>query len=141
MTIRQQPVTSRIKRILLVALVSSTLFMTLFLVACVDDKQAIEDTISEFIIAFDDQEFSHCLELYSNRLRLSEGDTNLLQQLHDERAWDFNVSLKSMGEPQISGANAVVWIDYQTGLLQTVNTKQIHLVKENDEWKIDNIWQ
>jgi hypothetical protein len=134
-------VTSRIQRVLLVALVSSTLFSTLFLVACVDDNQAIEDTITEFIVAFDDQQFSRCLELYSSRLRFSEGDTNLLQRLHDERAWDFNVSLKSIGEPQISGVNAVVWIDYQTGLLQTVNTKQIYLTKENGEWKIDNIWE
>jgi len=121
---------------------ASILVPTLLFAACSkNDNQAIEDTIRGFFAAYSSQEFSHCLELYSHSLRLSEGDKNIIQWLQHQREWDGSFALKSIGTPVMNKTTATVWVDFETEPYRTVYSWQIYLARENGEWKIGNFWE
>ncbi len=46
-----------------------------------NDEQSIKETVTEFFYAYENKEFSRCLEFFSSRLRSSVGDANLIEEL------------------------------------------------------------
>ena len=123
-----------------VCLTLVTIFVSLLVLSsgCViDNNKAVKDTVTSFFNAYQNREFSRCLDLFSERLRDSRGDNNLVNEMQSDRFWAGNVKLRSMGEPTFEGKKASIWVDYET-LFGVVNTIQFTLVKEGSMWKIDD---
>lgn len=117
-------------------------FLLLGLSACGPaDSQAIEDAVTGFLDAYQNREYSRCLDYYSLSTRTSVGDETLLDELQFSVFWSGVKKLKSMGEPRISGRNATLYVDLTDLLGITVTTVQFRLVKENSGWRIEGISQ
>jgi len=108
-------------------------------VACgINDEQAIVSTVTNFYEAYQNREYSRCIEYISSRLRNSEGDRNVMNSLQSGRLWSGFVQLKSVGNPKISGNTARVWVDIEK-ILGLVTSTEVSLIKEGGSRKIDNL--
>ncbi len=105
------------------------------------DSQAIEDTVTGFLDAYQNREYSRCLDYYSASTRTRVGDETLVDELQFGVFWSGIKQLKSMGEPRIDGRNATLYVDLTDLLGITVVTWQFRLVKEGSTWKIDSMTQ
>jgi hypothetical protein len=104
--------------------------------AClVGDRVAVEDTVVGFFSAFEQSEYSRCLDFISQRQRNDKGDQYWISEFQSQRFWDGKATLRSMGEAQIGGRTATIRVDVE-GLSGIVNSVQVHLVKEKDHWMI-----
>lgn len=127
---------NRRRLIVVLAMVVMLVMLTMSLSACLmGDRVAIEDTLAGFFSAFEQKEYSRCLDFISQRQRNDKGDQYWISEFQSERFWDGNATLRSMGEAQIGVRTATVWVDVE-GLPGIVNRVTVHLVKENDYWMI-----
>ena len=114
---------------------ASIICITAFSTACrVDNSLEIKNTITAFYNAFQNKEYSHCLEFISESQRATKGDRDIIDIIQGGRV--FFVQLKSIGEPKISGNSAIIWIDAEF-LNGMVLSQEISLIKEGNSWKID----
>ena len=114
---------------LLIVLVSGAL-------ACaVTDEEAIQQTVTGFFTAYENREYSRCLEFLSERLKAGTGEAEIIETLRTAQALGDFTKLKSMGELEIGSTTATVWVDIE-GFAGIVKTVQVSLVKEDGEWKI-----
>jgi hypothetical protein len=104
-------------------------------VSCAPTKTQINEVVTNFITAYQNEQYSECLDYLSNHLRTAIGDQTLINRMQFKRLFSGSAQLKSIGEPSINGNIATVWVDTQ-GLIGT-NTTQLTLLKENGHWKID----
>jgi len=101
------------------------------------DGEAIQETTSEFINAFLNDQFSRCLDFMADSRRDIEGDISLIDWLYARRMIRDIAIILYIGEPTIAGTTATLWLDVKSAL-GIVSTIQISLVKEGDEWRIYN---
>ncbi len=104
--------------------------------ACaVTDEEAIQQTVTGFFTAYENREYSRCLEFLSERLKASAGEEEIIETLRTAQALGDFTKLKSMGELKVGSTTATVWVDIE-GFADIVKTVQISLVKEGGEWRI-----
>jgi hypothetical protein len=122
-----------LKGILLV----STLLVSIGTSSCAANAQdSIQDTVTQFVVAYQGQQYSRCLDYVSQRLRDSSGDQALINRMQVARLFSGTAQLKSVGQPSISGSTGTVWVDME-GLLGMTNTVKLSLIREKGRWKID----
>lgn len=112
------------------------LAVSIFSVACTNDKSAINEVTVGFVSAYQNQQYSLCLDYLSNRFRTSTGDQSLINRMQLARLFSGTSKLKNIGEPTLNGDSAKVWVDIE-GLLGFTNSVQLSFLRENGEWKID----
>ena len=106
--------------------------------ACaVTDEEAIQQTVTGFFTAYENREYSRCLEFLSERLKASLGEEEVIDRLRTAQFLGDFTKLKSMGELKIGSTTATIWVDTE-GFLDIVKTVQVSLVKEDGIWKINN---
>jgi hypothetical protein len=121
------------KSITLLALLILLVFSSL---ACtVTDEEAIQRTVTGFFTAYQNREYSRCLEFLSEELKASLGEEEIIERLRTAQFLGDFTSLKSMGEFKIGTTQATVWVDIE-GFAGIVKTTQLTLVKEGDNWRI-----
>ena len=125
-----------LKKRLYLVLMALFVLLNAFTLSCVNNDQAIKDAVTDFITAYQNQEYSRCLDYLSNRLRSSEGDQKLINRMQLTRLFSGSSNLKNIGQPSIDGKTAKVWIDIE-GLLGFTNTVELSLIKEDGKWRID----
>ena len=126
------------KKILMLVLIMVSCVVVLPVSCGINDKQAIVSTVTNFYDAYQNREYSRCIEYLSDRLRNSTGDRNVISSLQTGRLWSGFVKLNNIGDPKITGKTARVWVDIEI-LLGLVKSSEISLIKEGIRWKIDNI--
>ena len=106
--------------------------------SCVNDAQSIETVVTDFMTAFEKREYSRCLDYLSTRLRMREGDQQIVNTMQYDVLWSGIKKLKSLGTPTISGNMAEIWIDTTDLLGITTKTVKFSLIKEDGKRKIDD---
>jgi hypothetical protein len=126
------------KSFMLITLVTLLIVLAVGSLACaVTDEEAIQQTVTGFFTAYENKEYSHCLEFLSERLKASVGEEEIINRLRTAQFLGDFTRLKSMGELEIRGLTATIWVDLE-GFLDTVKTAQVSLVKEDGNWRISN---
>ena len=101
----------------------------------VTDEEAIQQTVTGFFTAYQNQEYSRCLEFLSEELKASLGEEEIIERLRTAQFLGDFTRLKSMGEFKIGTTRATVWVDIE-GFAGIVKTTQLTLVKEDGNWGI-----
>jgi hypothetical protein len=126
------------KSFILITLVTLLIVLAVGSLACaVTDEEAIQQTVTGFFTAYENKEYSRCLEFLSERLKASVGEEEIINRLRTAQFLGDFTRLKSMGELEIRGLTATIWVDLE-GFLDTVKTAQVSLVKEDGNWRISN---
>ena len=101
----------------------------------VTDEEAIQQTVTGFFTAYQNQEYSRCLEFLSEELKASLGEEEIIERLRTAQFLGDFTRLKSMGEFKIGITRATVWVDIE-GFAGIVKTTQLTMVKEDGNWRI-----
>jgi len=125
------------KKIWLLALATLIVVSLMGFAACGEsDSALIKDTVVGFVTAYNDENFAHCLDFYSQQLRNQEGDSMLLSNLRAARILTGVTTIKGTSEPTITGSTATISLTLVTTNLGE-RSNQYYLVKEGDNWRID----
>ncbi len=111
--------------------------LTAFAGACgQDDEQLIRETMTGFLTAYNDKDFSGCLDYMSDSLRNARGDEKLIADLQEGRTSSGTAMLESVRNLEIDGKKANISVRFQ-GFMGQVLTVRFPLIKESGNWKID----
>lgn len=111
--------------------------LTAFAGACgQDNEQLIRETMTGFLTAYNDKDFSGCLDYMSDSLRNARGDEKLIADLQEGRASSGTAILESVRNLEIDGKKANISVRFQ-GFMGQVLTVRFPLIKESGNWKID----
>ena len=69
------------KRRLLIVVMALLIIVNVFGSSCVNNDQAIRAVATDFMAAYQNQEYSRCLDYLSNHLRRSSGDQQLINRM------------------------------------------------------------
>lgn len=119
-----------------ITLLSLLIIFVVGLLGCaVTDEEAIRQTVEGFFTAYENEEYSRCLEFLSEELKASLGEEEIIDRLRAAQFMGDFTKLKSMGELKLGTTTATVWVDIE-GFADTVKTTQLSLVKEDGNWRI-----
>jgi hypothetical protein len=94
------------------------------------------ETVTDFFIRFENQQYDQCLGYFSFRARKDVSDEELISLL---RAARYQIGkLISIGEPMVEENTVKVWVDTEVLTGQTKKIK-ISLFKLGPFWKIDEL--
>jgi len=125
------------KRNILVIILAFLVVSATLAVACgQDDEQAIKDTMTGFLTAYNDDDFNRCLDYVSDDLRTSKGDEQVIADLREGKAASGNAFLESIGKLEVNGKSANISVSF-SGFMGQVNTVRFPLIKESGSWKIN----
>jgi len=111
--------------------------LTIFAGACgQDDELQIRETMTGFLTAYNDEDFSGSLDYISDNLRSDKGDEKIIADLQEGRASGGTAILESVRKLEIDGKKAKISVSFQ-GFMGQVMTVQFPLIKESGNWKID----
>ena len=111
--------------------------MTAFAGACgQDDELLIRETMTGFLTAYNDEDFSGCLDYISDNLRSARGDEKIIADLQEGRTSGGAAILESVRKLEIDGKKANISVSFQ-GFMGQVMTVQFPLIKESGNWRID----
>ncbi len=105
--------------------------------SCESDSKAIEDVTTEFVTAYQNQQYSTCLVYLSNRLRNSEGDQNLINRLQTAKLFPEGFTLGNVDKPTVDKTKATVLV-VMVGPLNLTSKVELSLIKEDNVWKIND---
>lgn len=124
-------------RYIIPVILSITVVLATFAGACgQDDEQLIRETMAGFLTAYNDEDFSGCLDYVSDNLRNAEGDEKIMADLQEGRASSGAAILDSVRNLEIDGKKANVSVSFQ-GFMGQVLTVKFPLIEESGNWKID----
>ena len=101
-----------------------------------DDEQLIRETMTGFLTAYNDEDFSGCLDYMSDSLRNAKGDEKLIADLQEGRASSGTAILESVRKLEIDGKKAKISVTFQ-GFMGQVVTVRFPLIRESGNWRID----
>ena len=129
--------TESMKTFKLLTLLSLLILFVVGLLGCtITDEEAIQQTVEGFFTAYENKEYSRCLEFLSKELKSSLGEGEIIDRLRTAQFLGDFTRLKSMGELKIGSTTATVWVDLE-GFAGIVKTTQLYLVKEGSSWRIN----
>jgi peptidylprolyl isomerase len=121
---------ARIIRIVLMVFVLLTL---LAFGACGGkDSEAIKDVVNSFYDAWNDEDFEHCLELFSSSLGYSESNIEYMSASRDATG---ELTITDLEEPVINKETATILIEISPQGEESESI-EIPLVKEEGNWKL-----
>ena len=126
------------KAFTLITLSSLLILLVVSLLGCaMTDEEAISQTVTGFFTAYENKEYSRCLEFLSEELKSSLGEKEIVNRLRTAQFLGDFTTLKSTGELKIGSTTATVWVDLE-GFAGHVRTTQVSLVKEYNIWRISS---
>lgn len=124
------------KTLKLITLMSLLVILVVGLLGCtMTDEEAIQQTVEGFFTAYENKEYSRCLEFLSEELKANLGEEEIIERLRTAQFLGDFTKLKSMGELKIGSTTATVWVDVE-GFADITKTTQLSLVKEDSNWRI-----